>query len=363
MRRLAIILTVFLTASVINAQTPKNVEFVFTEASELNLIGKIHKDTPNPYHRVDTIRYKGFTKSENDQVRVSAGLAVLFKTNSSVISIRCEHKWSRTMSSTMILASRGYDLYIKDGNQWLWAAAVAAKGDTASQDLTLIKDMNAEVKECLLYLPIYSELNSVKIGVEKGATLESLESPFRYRVGIFGSSYTHGISTSRAGMSYPMQLMRRTGIQLLSLGCSGNCKMQSYFGDVLCDANVDALVFDVFSNPDAEMIQDRLFPFIEQIQKVHPDIPLIFQQTIYREKRNFCLSTDKSERDKQDVAEKLMKEACKKYKNVYFIQTNATDRLHETSVDGTHPGDYGYTLWAESIEKPLLKILKKYGIK
>lgn len=346
-----------------NAQTPKDVEFVFTEASELNLIGKIHKDTPNPYHRVDTIRYKGFTKAENDQVRVSAGLAVLFKTNSTIISIKCEHKWSRTMSSTMLLASRGYDLYIKDGDHWLWAAAVAAKGDTASQDLTLIKDMNAEVKECLLYLPIYSELNSVKIGVEKGATLESLESPFRYRVGIFGSSYTHGISTSRAGMSYPMQLMRRTGIQLLSLGCSGNCKMQSYFGDVLCDANVDALVFDVFSNPDAEMIQDRLFPFIEQIQKAHPDIPLIFQQTIYREKRNFCLSTDKSERDKQDVAEKLMKEACKKYKNVYFIQTNATDRLHETSVDGTHPGDYGYTLWAESIEKPLLKILKKYGIK
>ena len=64
-----------------------------------------------------------------------------------------------------------------------------------------------------------------------------------------------------------------------------------------------------------------------------------------------------------EMAEKLMKEACKKYKNVYFLQTNATDKLHETSVDGTHPGDYGYTIWAKSIEKPLLKILKKYGIK
>ena len=59
-----------------------------------------------------------------------------------------------------------------------------------------------------------------------------------------------------------------------------------------------------------------------------------------------------------------MKEACKKYKNVYFIQTtDAADELHETSVDGTHPNDYGYTLWAESIRKPLLKILRKYGIK
>ena len=57
-------------------------------------------------------------------------------------------------------------------------------------------------------------------------------------------------------------------------------------------------------------------------------------------------------------------EACAKYKNVYFIDcTNASDELHETSVDGTHPNDYGYTLWAQSIQKPLLKILKKHGIK
>jgi lysophospholipase L1-like esterase len=111
------------------------------------------------------------------------------------------------------------------------------------------------------------------------------------------------------------------------------------------------------------MIEERLFPFIEQLQAAHPGIPLIFKQTISRERRNFDLATDKKEQAKQDMAAKLMKEACKKYKDVYFIQTDAADELEETSVDGTHPGDYGYTLWAKSIEKPLLKILKKYGIK
>ena len=30
---------------------------------------------------------------------------------------------------------------------------------------------------------------------------------------------------------------------------------------------------------------------------------------------------------------------------------------------GIHPDNYGYTLWAKSIEKPVLKILKKYGIR
>lgn len=364
MKRLFIVFcTIILTNLYLGAQKAPKITYKFTEASELNLVGKIHEGTPNPYHRVDTVKYKGFTEFENQLVRLPAGLAVLFKTNSSVISVKTEYCWETYQLSTMPLSHRGYDLYIKKGDQWLWTAAGATRPEKNDRNLVLIRDMDNNVKECLLYLPIHTEVNSVKIGVEQGAEIEALESPFRYRIGIFGSSFTQGISTSRAGMSYPMQLMRWTGLQFLNLGCRGNCKMQSYFADVLCDAEVDALIFDTFSNPDAKQIEERLFPFIEQIQKTHPDIPLIFQQTIYRERRNFCSSLDKEEREKMEVAEKLMKEACRKYRNVYFIRPNATSSLHETSVDGVHPGDHGYTLWAKSIEKPLLKILRKYGIK
>ena len=357
-------ITLLATVSVIlSAQTPKNVKYTFTEASDLNLIGKIIEDTPNPYHRVDTVKYKGFTKGENNQVRCSAGLAVLFKTNSTVISVQTDFGYINRNANTMGIAQRGYDLYIKKDGEWLYAASQANGPGKEEQNLVLIKDMDDTMKECMLYMPIYSEVYSMKIGIQEGAVIEAIESPFRHRIAIFGSSYTHGISTTRPGMSYPMQLMRKTGLQFLSLGCSGNCKMQPYFADVLCDAEVDALIFDSFSNPDAKMIQERLFPFIEKIQTAHPDIPLIFQQTIYRERRNFDQATEKKERDKQEMAAKLMKEACRKYDNVYFIQTNATDELHETSVDGTHPGDYGYTLWAQSIKKPILKILRKYGIR
>lgn len=45
----------------------------FTEASELTVTGKLIK-TANPYHRVDTSEFKGFSKTENgySQVQVSA---------------------------------------------------------------------------------------------------------------------------------------------------------------------------------------------------------------------------------------------------------------------------------------------------
>lgn len=337
--------------------------YKFIEASDLNIIGKIHPGTPNPYHRVDTVKFKGFTKSENNQVRCAAGLAVVFKTNSTAITVKTEYGPAYTAVNTMPISYRGYDLYIKKDGEWFWAAAGATKPEKSDDNLVLIRNMDNTEKECLLYLPIYNELLSVQIGVDKDAAISAIESPFRHRVGIFGSSFTHGISTSRAGMSYPAQFTRHTGIQLLSLGCSGNSKLQPYFADVLCAADVDALIFDSFSNPSAELIEERLFPFIERIQEAHPDIPLIFQRTIYREKRNFDLATEKFEADKQAMSDSLMAIAVKKYDNVYYVRADATDELHESSVDGTHPGDHGYTLWARSIEKPVLKILRKYGIK
>ena len=111
------------------------------------------------------------------------------------------------------------------------------------------------------------------------------------------------------------------------------------------------------------MIEERLFPFIEKIQEAHPGVPLIFMQTIYRESRNFSLSNDRNEQAKMDMAEKLMNEAVKKYKDVYFITPDTGKDARESSVDGTHPSDMGYMAWARSIEKPILKILKKYGIR
>ncbi len=337
-------------------------DYVYTEACDLTLTGKL-METPNPYHRVDTVRFKGFTASENNQVRNSSGIAVAFKTDSPSISILTVYGDIGRPTNTNGIAARGYDLYIRKDGEWLWAAAGVPGDANLDKPFTLIRDMDRNMKECLLYLPLYSEEHSIKIGIEDGSVISGAPNPFRYRIGIFGSSYTHGSSTGRAGMTYPAQFSRNTGLQLLSLGCSGNSKLQDYFADVLAAADVDAFIFDAFSNPNPTMIKERLFPFIEKIQAAHPGKPLIFQRTIYRESRNFNNGTRASETAKLAMADSLMKIACKKYKDVYYIFPKATEKNHEATIDGTHPSNHGYQLWAESIEKPVKRILKKYGIK
>ena len=345
-------------------------DYVYTEAADLTLIGKLMPGkTANPYHRVDTTTYKGFTKRENQMVRQTSGMGCVFKTDSRSISILTEYGEMDDPTNTSIISARGYDLYIRKGGKWVWASSGVSPRKDPGRPLTLIANMDGSEHDCLLYFPTYSEELSIKIGVEKGSGITAIENPFRHRIAIWGSSYTHGSSTSRAGMAYPAQFSRATGLQLLSLGCSGRCMLQDYFCDVLVDVDAEAFIFDTFSNPSAKLIRERLVPFIDRMIAAHPGKPLIFQQTIYREKRNFNTGEDEKEQAKIDMAEAIFKEikstpeGRKKYKDVYFIHPEACPPSHEASVDGIHPDNYGYTLWMQSIRKPIVKILRKYGIR
>ena len=332
------------------------------EASSLTLAGKAF-DTPNPYDRIDTVRYKGFDKAENKMCRYPAGLAVLFRTDATDIGVSMVFGQRSTSSYR---SYRGVDLYIMKNGQWTWAGMndFPVAHDDPSLIKKVVNHMDGSMKECIMYLPINAEVYSCKIHVPQGATIEAMESPFRHKIVFHGSSFTHGISCGRAGMSYPVQFMRRTGMQIIPLGFSGHCKMQSYFADVLEDVEADAYVFDPFSNPGIPTIKERLLPFIDRIVSAHPGKPVIVQQTIYWERENFNTESQAEFTGRRAVADSLMKIACKKYKDVYFIVPDAARHDGESSTaDGIHPNDHGYSLWERSIEKPILKILRKYGIK
>lgn len=356
-----ITLTLILVLSLTGfAKGEKKINYSFTEATELTIVGKMFPDTPNPYERLDYEKYGGFTEKDIRLVRMSSGIAVAFNTNSTAIGVKAEYNLM-DKSSKSAAATRGFDLYIKKDGKWLWAGDCVPP--ESGKSASLVVEMDGSMKECLMYFPLYSQMKSVKIGVVEGSSITPGAQPFRHKVAIFGSSFTHGSSTTRAGLTYPAIFTRKTGIQILSMGVSGDCTMQPQFANAFKYADVDAFIFDSFSNGSDKTIERNLFNFIETLQAAHPGKPLIFQRTIYRERRNFNKVVDEAEARKAAKAEELMAQALKKYKDVYFITPDATSDDHETTMDGTHPGDYGYYLWAESIVKPVTKILKKYGIR
>ena len=312
---------------------------------------------------MDTTRFHGFTPGENFQVRSSSGIAVAFRTGSPSISIMTEYGQKSLQERTSHISAWGYDLYVREGDKWTYAASGVCEKPVREDPFTLISGMDGSMKEFLLYLPTYCEVNSVRIGVKEDSGIEAVPNPFRHRIGVFGSSYTQGSNTSRGGMTWIAQLARESGLGMLSLGCGGNCRLQDYFADVMAAAQCDAYIFDAFSNPTPKEMQERLFPFIEKIQAARPGVPLIFLQTIRRENRNFNTVSDKREQAKTDTADSLMAIACKRYKDVYFLHPSATCKDYAATVDGVHPSNHGYWLWMESVKKPILRILRKYGIR
>lgn len=331
----------------------------FVNADKLTLVNKLC-DTEHRYQRVDTDKYD-LNETESRLLQYSVGLIIAFRTDSKIIDVKTDYAIYGTRNNMPRTTTAGYDLYIRKEGAWLWAGCGSADKD---KTLRIVSDMNGDMKECLLYMPLCSVVEGVEIGVDENATIEAIENPFRHRVIIFGSSFTHGDGTSRSGMSYPMQIERKTGIQFISLGVSGNCTMQQSFAKIIGDNECDALIVDAFSNPSAQAIRERLIPFIEKVREAHPDIPIIFLRTIYREKSNFNLQTRKFEEQKLEAANEMMAKAVKMFDNVYYISTPyQTGRDHETSVDGIHPGDLGYMRWAQTIQPQIVKILKKHGIK
>lgn len=333
----------------------------FVDAAELGLVNKLGP-TSNRYHRVETSRYD-LTRNEAALLKMSSGLAVVFRTNSSQIAVRADYAdYNLSRLSTTAVSQVGFDLYIRKDGEWLYAASNAPK--TEHDELVLVRNMNDGEKECLLYFPLFSELNRVEIGIDPKATIRAMENPFRHRILIFGSSFTHGASTGRPGMSFPMIIQRNTGLQFINLGVSGNSKLQLSFASILGDNECDAIVVDAFSNPGPEMIRERFLPFVAAVRKAHPETPLIFLQTIYRERCNFDRKEQQREAEKRRAAREEFEQAAKIYDNLYMIdEPDLTGTDHLTSLDGTHPDDLGYWRWAQAIQPRLVKILKRHGIR
>ena len=230
---------------------------------------------------------------------------------------------------------------------------------------TIVKSMAPGRKECLMYLPLYDRLDSLFIGVEEGTYVEQIENPFKHRIVVKGSSVTHGLAASRPGMSYAARFGRDNGFYCFNLGFSGLSKLQKEYAEYLADIeDVDAFIFDAFSNPSAEVIHENFDRFVDVIRTSHPDTPLIFMQTERRESRNFDTWREDFETKKQAAAEQEIRERMKTDKHIYFIPSD--DFLghdHIATSDGSHPTDLGFTRMLDSISPKILKILRKYGIK
>lgn len=316
------------------------------------------------YRRLDTEKFPALSPKVALYLNFPTGVALKFRTNSEFINA----KWVTTDTlngwNRMPISSRGLDLYIKKGGKWTFAGVSRPNYTGTRHASAIIADMDTTMKECMLYLPLFINLKSLKIGVSADSKIESDGGFERSPIIAIGSSLTHGTGTSRPGMAWPAQLSRRLGVNIANLGTSGIQKMQPFFGELAAKLDADCFIFDTFSNPTAEEIEERFIPFLQSVRASHPTTPLIFIETLNREGSNFSERIRTSELKKKETAKRLIEQAMKSDPNLYYIAPGFyLGDDHEGSSDGTHPSDLGYKRAVDNIEPHIRAILNKYNIK
>lgn len=334
----------------------------YVDATTLTVIGKA-LDTESPYNRIDTARHRVPERTE-EYCCHATGLAVVFRTDSPIIRARWLTSGKMAGTNMTAIAQKGLDLYIRRNGKWVFAGVGNPKTGSDRHDATIVQAMEAGEKECLLYLPLFDRVNRLEIGVAEGCRIEAMTNPFRHRIVVHGSSITHGASAGRAGMAYPALLQRSTGLHTINLGFSGRCTLQPEFAAFLAGVQADAFLFDCFSNPNAQTIEERFDRFVDTIRRTHPATPLIFLQTLVRETGNFDREKRLLEDRKRATAQAQVRKRMKRDEHLYFIDPgNLLGSDHNATVDGIHPSDLGFERMLERIEPQIRKILEKYGIR
>lgn len=348
--------TLLMLPLVVSAQQKKE-NFTFTQAQNLLLVGKATTEGAF-FHRVDTMKYNKMPATVKRLFSNSAGLAICFTTNSSVIKAKWTVPDNWQLPNLTRIAQKGLDLYIKRDGKWQFAGVGVPGGVTTEK--VLVDNMGDGEKECLLYLPLYDELKSLEIGVSGDSYIRARQNPFRGKIVAYGSSIMQGASASRPGMAYPARLSRSSGYNFINMGLSGSGKMEKEVAEMLADIDADAFVLDCIPNPSPKEITERTVDFVMTLRQKHPDTPIIVIQTLVRESGNFNLKARENvKRQNEAISEQVEVLRKKNVKNLYFIKEDrflGTD--HEGTIDGTHPNDLGFDRMLQKYKPAIGKILK-----
>lgn len=331
----------------------------YVDAGQFELIGKGFSHTEGRYERLP-VSLKGVTRGPVWSLSKNcSGLAVRFRSNSTVIAVKWEVTGDVVMNHFAPSGIKGLDLYCLEKGKWQFVNL--ARPTAKASRSVLVSRMKPGEREFMLYLPLYDGLSRLEIGVEPGASIGNplVDSPRKSKPVVFyGTSITQGGCASRPGMAYPNILSRMLDRQTLNLGFSGNGKLDLEIAGAMADIDASCFVIDCLPNVNPQMMRDNYVRFVEIIREKRPEVPMLLLESLYYPRMAFDQGLASEVTQKNTLLYSLWKELKSKgYRNIYFVKG---DRFigddSEATVDGSHLTDLGFLRMANH----LYPVLKKH---
>ena len=213
----------------------------------------------------------------------------------------------------------------------------------------------------MIYLPLRNGVTSLEIGLPKGSTI-SAGSPRpagSKPILFYGTSITHGIWASRAGMTHVSMIGRTFGREVINLGFSGNGRMEPEVLKFVAELDPAVFVLDCLPNMGAKDVTERTVPGVKILREAHPSTPILLVEDRNYE-TGFLVQARRESNEANHAALREAYAALQKEKVPALYYLKADDLLGhdgEGTVDGSHPTDLGFMRQAAEFEKVLRKIL------
>ena len=322
----------------------------------LGLEGVGFTDTETSYARLPA-RARGVVPGPVWELsKNTAGIAVRFVTDSTSIGAYWDGGTDYRMNHMAPTGSAGLDLYQRREGRWVFRGSGRPTGSVTSQ--TLATGLPNTMTEYLLYLPLYHDVVSMKLGVEKAATLAPAPPRGKKPIVFYGTSITQGGCASRAGMCHVAILGRWLDREVINLGFSGNGRGEMEVCDLVNEIDAGVFVLEPVGNMTVEEVRERMEPWVHKLRAKHPDTPILLVES--------SVHMDSGPKvDAMKAAHANLRKAG--VKNLWYLVGGANLRkgvgkarpgdAENLTVDGIHPTDLGFLRMAENYMMVLEEIV------
>lgn len=349
---------------------PEDIEWFSAREYPFSICGVTYSDDEKVFRRIP----KEIADATNDGVaqlsKNTAGGRVRFATDSPYVAVRVEEPFEPPFSHMTIVGKCGVSLFadkkfvgtIMPSYEQIVKADMAHNGNG-----TIVFDgikypygINGKAYQAEMFLPLYSAVNSVYVGLKKGSYLASAKNYKHKKPMLFyGSSITQGGCASKPGDDYVNRLCRMLDTDIINLGFSGSAKAEQVIADYIASQNPSVFVLDYDHNaPDAEHLKKTHFALYETVRKANPETPIIIM-TMPTIEGYEIKPWNKLRRE--EILKTVEKAIAKGDNNVYFVDCYGCFGELENgecgTVDDVHPDSLGFLRMAERLCPVLNKLL------
>ena len=341
---------------------PEDIEWVSVRELPFDVRGVFYSEEEGLYRRLP----KDVADATNEGVahlsKHTAGGRVRFVTDSPYIAVRLEEPFEQPFSHMTIAGKCGVSLFVDGAFAGTimpsYEQIVNADSERGGNGVIVfdgIKHLYIDGRKMYqseIFLPLYSAVNSVYIGLKKGCTLQA---PKGYKhdkpVLFYGSSITQGGCASKPGDDYVNMLCRMLDTDICNLGFSGSARAEAVIAEYIAAQNPSVFVLDYDHNaPTAEHLAQTHFALYETVRKAHPTTPILMMTMP-------TIEGYENREWNQPRREEILKSYAKAKelgdKNLYFVDCygcfGASVNGECGTVDDCHPNPLGFLRMAERV--------------